>query len=192
MVLNGDLDLAITAIPVEDEGALTVMPLFRHPLCVLVPRSGPWPGRTSVDPAELAEHPLLIYNEDFSLSRQLMQLFADSGFTPRIAVRSGQWDFLAAMVQGGVGIAVLPEPICRKLDQTTLMWLPLNSNLSWQLGMIWREGVYISQSARRGLIAAESSGRRLKPARTSGITLSRSAALPAGRDRAGVFAESRC
>lgn len=147
-VLNGDLDLAVTAMPIGDEDALTVMPLFRHPLCVLVPRSGPWIGRTSVDPAELAEHPLLIYNEDFSLSRQLMQLFADNGFTPRIAVRSGQWDFLAAMVQGGVGIAVLPEPICRKLDHATLMWLPLNSNLSWQLGMIWREGVYISQSAQ--------------------------------------------
>jgi DNA-binding transcriptional LysR family regulator len=29
---------------------------------------------------------------------------------PRIAVRSGQWDFLAAMVQAGIGVAILPEP----------------------------------------------------------------------------------
>ncbi|MDI5419163.1 BamA/TamA family outer membrane protein, partial [Salmonella enterica subsp. enterica serovar Kentucky] len=39
---------------------------------------------------------------------------------PRIAVRSGQWDFLAAMVQAGVGIAILPEPICQRLDKATL------------------------------------------------------------------------
>ncbi len=147
-VINGDLDLAMTALPVEDEDAFSTLPLFRHPLCVLVPRSGPWMARTSIKPDELAAHPLLIYNEDFALSRQLMQLFRDHGFTPRIAVRSGQWDFLAAMVQAGIGIAILPEPICQKLDKTTLMWLPLESDLTWQLGMIWREGIYISQSAQ--------------------------------------------
>ncbi|MCT4702937.1 LysR family transcriptional regulator [Enterobacteriaceae bacterium H20N1] len=147
-VMNGELDLAMTALPVEAENTFFTQPLFRHPLCVLVPRSGPWVTRTSIVPAELAAHPLLIYNEDFALSSQLMQLFHDHGFTPRIAVRSGQWDFLAAMVQAGIGIAILPEPICRKLDKTTLMWLPLESDLTWQLGMIWREGVYISQSAQ--------------------------------------------
>lgn len=147
-VLNGELDLAVTALPAEDQSAFSSLSLFRHPLCVLVPRSGPWLGRTSIEPGELAAHPLLIYNEDFSLSRQLMQLFHEHGFTPRIAVRSGQWDFLAAMVQAGIGIAILPEPVCQKLDKNTLMWLPLQSNLTWQLGMIWREGVYISQSAQ--------------------------------------------
>lgn len=147
-VMNGELDLAVTALPVEDEHVFSTLPLFRHPLCVLVPRSGPWTSRTSIEPAELAAHPLLIYNEDFSLSRQLMHLFQEHGFTPRIAVRSGQWDFLAAMVQAGIGLAILPEPICQKLDKATLMWLPLESELSWQLGMIWREGVYISQSAQ--------------------------------------------
>lgn len=147
-VINGELDLAVTALPVEDESIFSTLPLFRHPLCVLVPRSGHWMSRTSIAPGELAAHPLLIYNEDFALSRQLIQLFHKHGFTPRIAVRSGQWDFLAAMVQAGTGIAILPEPICQKLDKTTLLWLPLESDLSWRLGMIWRKGVYISQSAQ--------------------------------------------
>ena len=75
-VINGELDLAITALPVEEESALTTQPLFSHPLCVLVPRSGDWLEQTSVSPQQLAAHPLLIYNEDFALSRQLMQLFA--------------------------------------------------------------------------------------------------------------------
>lgn len=140
-VMNGELDLAMTALPVEEESALTTLPLFSHPLCVLVPRSGEWLEQTSVSPTQLAAHPLLIYNEDFALSRQLMQLFARHDVKPRIAVRSGQWDFLAAMVQAGVGVAILPEPICRKLDEKTLRWLPLESELRWQLGMIWREGV---------------------------------------------------
>ena len=154
-VMNGELDLAMTALPVEEESALTTLPLFSHPLCVLVPRSGEWLEQTSVSPTQLAAHPLLIYNEDFALSRQLMQLFARHDVKPRIAVRSGQWDFLAAMVQAGVGVAILPEPICRKLDEKTLRWLPLESELRWQLGMIWREGVYLSHSAQAWLKCCE-------------------------------------
>lgn len=154
-VMNGELDLAMTALPVEEESALTTLPLFSHPLCVLVPRSGEWLEQTSVSPTQLAAHPLLIYNEDFALSRQLMQLFARHDVKPRIAVRSGQWDFLAAMVQAGVGVVILPEPICRKLDEKTLRWLPLESELRWQLGMIWREGVYLSHSAQAWLKCCE-------------------------------------
>lgn len=154
-VMNGELDLAMTALPVEEESALTTLPLFSHPLCVLVPRSGEWLEQTSVSPTQLAAHPLLIYNEDFALSRQLMQLFARHDVKPRIAVRSGQWDFLAAMVQAGVGVAILPEPICRKLDEKTLRWLPVESELRWQLGMIWREGVYLSHSAQAWLKCCE-------------------------------------
>lgn len=154
-VMNGELDLAMTALPVEEESALATLPLFSHPLCVLVPRSGEWLAQTSVSPTQLAAHPLLIYNEDFALSRQLMQLFSRHDVKPRIAVRSGQWDFLAAMVQAGVGVAILPEPICRKLDEKTLRWLPLESELRWQLGMIWREGVYLSHSAQAWLKCCE-------------------------------------
>lgn len=154
-VMNGELDLAMTALPVEEENALTTRLLFSHPLCVLVPRSGDWLEQTSVSPQQLAAHPLLIYNEDFALSRQLMQLFARYDVKPRIAVRSGQWDFLAAMVQAGVGVAILPEPICRRLDEKTLRWLPLESDLRWQLGMIWREGVYLSHSAQAWLKCCE-------------------------------------
>lgn len=154
-VMNGDLDVAMTALPVEEESGLATLPLFSHPLCVLVPRSGQWTTCDSISPEALAVHPLLIYNEDFALSRQLLELFNQHNVKPRIAVRSGQWDFLAAMVQAGVGIAILPEPICQRLDKQTLLWIPLESDLRWQLGMIWREGVYLSHSAQAWLKCCE-------------------------------------
>ncbi|MCV5706942.1 LysR substrate-binding domain-containing protein, partial [Escherichia coli] len=91
-------------------------------------------GKTSLSPAELASHPLVIYNEEFALSQQLMRLFAEHDVKPRIAVRSGQWDFLAAMVQAGIGVAILPEPICQRLDRQNFCWIPLQSELRWELG----------------------------------------------------------
>mgnify|MGYP000004579774 FL=1 len=150
-VSNGELDLAMTALPVDEASGLTTLSLFSHPLCVLTPRTAQWEGLRSLSPQALAAHPLVIYNEDFALSQQLMRLFAQHEVKPRIAVRSGQWDFLAAMVQAGIGIAILPEPICQRLDPQSFCWMPLQSDLRWELGMIWREGVYMSHSARAWL-----------------------------------------
>ncbi|WP_407208835.1 LysR family transcriptional regulator [Citrobacter sedlakii] len=173
-VMNGELDVAMTALPIEAESGLATLPLFNHPLCVLAPRAGQWTTCESVSPETLAEHPLLIYNEDFALSRQLMQLFSERNVKPRIAVRSGQWDFLAAMVQAGVGIAILPEPICERLDKNTLRWIPLESELRWQLGMIWREGVYLSHSAKAWLSCCEGfwagASQTINPAKTKSAT----------------------
>ncbi len=147
-VLAGSLDIALTALPVDAELPLNTLPLMHHPLCVLLPRRAEWLNRTHLALPELAEHPLLIFNEEFSLNRQLMKAFQRLGVTPNIAVRSGQWDFLAAMVQAEMGLAILPEPICQRLDKQSLLWLPLESELKWSLGLIWREGSYLSRSAQ--------------------------------------------
>ena len=139
-VTNGELDVAMTALPVEEESGLATLPLFSHPLCVLVPRSGDWLKLDSVRPELLGEHPLLIYNEDFALSRQLMTLFNQHNVKPRIAVRSV---FLSRRSQIGCGRMAIPTPACtiaaRKshcplrtaMRGLTLCWL--NSVISWRL-----------------------------------------------------------
>lgn len=147
-VLAGSLDIALTALPVDAGLPLNTLPLMHHPLCVLLPRHPEWLDRQQMSLTELAQHPLLIFNEEFSLNRQLMQAFQRLSLTPTVAVRSGQWDFLAAMVQAGIGLAILPEPICQRLDKQSLLWLPLESELKWSLGLIWREGSYLSRSAQ--------------------------------------------
>jgi DNA-binding transcriptional LysR family regulator len=147
-VLSGELDLAMTILPSGTDQPLTFLPLLSHPMCVVVPKSPHWLNRTSINISELAEWPILIYNEDFTLYKMLMAAFKLAGFDPKIAVRSGQWDFLAAMVQAGVGIATLPEPVCQWLDKETLLWLPLEPRMAWQVGLIWRQGSYLSHSAQ--------------------------------------------
>lgn len=147
-VLNGSLDIAITALPLDPDVSLNTLELMQHPLCVLLPRKPQWRNRSSLTLTELAQHPLLILHEAFSLNRQLMKAFQRQGLTPDIVLRSAQWDFLAAMVQAEMGLAILPEPICQRLDKRSLLWLPLESELQWSLGLIWREGSYLSRSAQ--------------------------------------------
>ncbi|KFD21019.1 MULTISPECIES: LysR family transcriptional regulator [Tatumella] len=147
-VLQGRLDIAMTALPAENEFPLQVLPLLEHRLCVLVPRTEEWQARERLTLEEVARYPLLVFNEEFSLNRQISKSFQRQGLTPDIAIQSGQWDFLATMVQAGMGVAILPEPICQRLDPASLLWLPLESELTWTLGLVWREGNYISSSTR--------------------------------------------
>lgn len=147
-VISGELDLAITALPSDSSLPITSMQLFSHPLYVVVPRNEYWLSQTCVPIAALANESILIYNEGFALYRQLMAVFSQQGFTPKIAARSGQWDFLAAMVKTGMGVAILPAPICQRLDASRLLWLPLDPEMTWQLGLIWHQGNYLSQSAQ--------------------------------------------
>jgi len=152
-VMSGELDVALTALSAETEPTLNVQPLFSHPLCAVVPRAERWLSRATVSLAELGEWPILIYNEDFALHRHLINAFQAAGVAPQIAVRSGQWDFLAAMVEAGIGIAILPEPICQRLDPAHLLWLPVAPRMMWQLGLIWRQGIYLPQSAQAWIVA---------------------------------------
>lgn len=147
-VLSGELDLALTALSTQPDPAIASLPLFSHPLYVLLPRQAPWLNRTALSMSDLTQQNILLYNEDFALYQQLMQAFTAAGVQPQIAVRSGQWDFLAAMVQAGVGIAILPQPICQHLDPHSLLWLPLEPALMWRLGLIWCHGRYLSHSAQ--------------------------------------------
>lgn len=118
-----------------------------------MPRRAPWLTQREVPFTLLGEWPVLIYNEDFSLYRQLLDAFDAAGIEPQIAVRSGQWDFLAAMVEAGIGLAVLQEPLCRRLDSQRLLWLPLMPQMLWQLGLIWRQNSYLSHGAQAWIVA---------------------------------------
>ncbi len=147
-VLNGTLDAALTSSPVEQKQGFAALTLFSHPLYALVPRSGRWLDRKSVDIATAARYPLLLCSEETVLSQQLMADFARQSITPEVAVRSNQWDFLVEMVQAGMGVAVVPAPVCETLNAAALRWLPLDSPLRWELVLFWRDGVWLSNSTR--------------------------------------------
>ena len=106
---------------------------------------------TAIPLSTLQEQPFLLYTQAFTLSERLAQACTECGFTPQVAARSSQWDFLAAMVRSGMGVAFLPEPICRRLAPDGLVLRPLVPELSWRLGVIWPSERYLSRTAEAWL-----------------------------------------
>ncbi|MGL5285774.1 DNA-binding transcriptional regulator, LysR family [Aeromonas sp. RU39B] len=151
-VLQGEVDLAVTMLPAKaGDEALSSFELARYPMRVVLPDRPEWRGDAPLAMTALREQPLLLYTQSFTLSERLEQYCAAAGFTPQIAARSSQWDFLAAMVRSGMGVTFLPEPVCRRLTGDGLVIRPLAPDLVWQLGVIWPAERYLSLSAQAWL-----------------------------------------
>ena len=159
-VLEGELDLAITMLPTREEGVLSALELDCYPIQVVLPDLPRWRGGSEIRLAELQEEPFLLYTQAFTLSERLEQACQQAGFVPQVAARSSQWDFLTAMVRSGMGVAFLPEPICRRLTPDGLVLRPLLPELSWRLGVIWPAKRYLSRTAEAWLALCREQGAR--------------------------------
>ncbi|MBL0514013.1 LysR family transcriptional regulator [Aeromonas sp. 3925] len=159
-VLEGELDLAITMLPTREEGVLSALELDCYPIQVVLPDLPRWRGDSEIRLADLQEEPFLLYTQAFTLSERLEQACRQAGFVPQVAARSSQWDFLTAMVRSGMGVAFLPEPICRRLTPDGLVLRPLLPELSWRLGVIWPAKRYLSRTAEAWLALCREQGAR--------------------------------
>jgi DNA-binding transcriptional LysR family regulator len=153
-LINGELELGGVLQPV-DPANIDVLPITRQ-LLWLVARSGsPWDELREVPLAQLANEPFVFYGESLALNDVVLNACRVAGFAPTIVGRSGHWDFMAALVLAGVGIALLPAPYCRRLDPAQFTCLPVvEPEIPWEMAMGWRRDGYLSHAARAWLEVA--------------------------------------
>ncbi|MNJ69885.1 HTH-type transcriptional regulator GltC [compost metagenome] len=102
---------------------------------------------------QLADTPFLLYQRSFVLNDRLLKACQQQGFTPKEGGRSGQADFLAALVAAGQGVVLLPRVVAKALERPGVVRLPLRSpgDLRWDIAFIWRRGAYLSRAAQAWL-----------------------------------------
>ncbi|MDR0267088.1 cidABC operon transcriptional activator CidR [Paenibacillus sp.] len=154
-VESGLLDIGVAVLPTEED-LFHYFSFVREKLMLLVHPSHHLSGHDAVPLAELADESFVLFREDFALHDRIITECVRVGFQPRIVYESSQWDLISGMVAAGLGIALLPETICRELDQERIRILPLiNPSIPWQLGMIWRKDRYLSFAAREWISFAK-------------------------------------
>ncbi|MBW8484122.1 LysR substrate-binding domain-containing protein [Actinomadura parmotrematis] len=109
---TGEIDLALLRPPVADL-ALTVRPLRRDRLVVAVPADHRLAARAQVRVADLAGTGLIVHSADRRsvMYDVVLGLFRDAGVEPRIRHEVGETSTLVTLVAGGLGAAVVPEPV---------------------------------------------------------------------------------
>lgn len=149
-LLRGELDIGGSLTP--NDPALAFQPFCNEPLDVLLPEAHELAGCDGIALAQLKDAPFLLYQQSFTLNDRLLLACRQAGFTPREVGRSGQADFLAALVAAGQGVVLLPRIVARTLERPGLRRLPLvEPDLRWDIAFVWRQGAYLSRAAQAWL-----------------------------------------
>jgi LysR family hydrogen peroxide-inducible transcriptional activator len=104
---NAEYDLILTALPVENE-RLTVTPLFREPLKLVLSADHPLASRKHINKRDLAGEAVLSIDEHHHFHRQIEELCGRLGAHIRRDYEGTSLDTLRHMVTMGMGIAFLP------------------------------------------------------------------------------------
>lgn len=153
-VESGLLDIGAIVLPV-DQTRFHSFTFVEEKLELLVPAGHRLDGARQVPLKELAEEEFVLFREDFALHDRIISECVKAGFQPKVIYESSQWDLISRMVAAGMGIALLPETICRDINRSQVTVIPLTEPvIPWQLGMIWRKDRYLSFAAREWIAFA--------------------------------------
>ncbi len=150
MVMAGEIELAASLKPVPDH--MEWQPVAREPLVALMPADHPRARATSVGLDELRASPFMLFETGFALNRIIHDACQRAGFAPAIAARSGQIDFIVALVAAGLGVAFLPRITAREDLHAGVCKVPLRDpGTDWEMVLVWRRGGYLSYAAQAWL-----------------------------------------
>ncbi|MDE3084654.1 MAG: LysR family transcriptional regulator, partial [Verrucomicrobiota bacterium] len=123
-VIEGELDLAITSLPVADR-RISVEPIFTDPLVLVVGKNHPLASRPRVTPKDLSGQTFVMMGDGSTLAQQIERFFGDRYFELRVAHRCAQVATLKSLVALGAGLSILPKMARAPGDEKSLVYKPL-------------------------------------------------------------------
>jgi DNA-binding transcriptional LysR family regulator len=160
LVLDRELDVGAVVLP-TDEKAFGTLPFVRDELRAVLHPSHPLARRKSVSLRELRDTSFVLYRPEFALHGHILEACRRAGFEPHVVSESSHWDFIVAMVAANIGVALLPQTICRQLDPEQVRSVELTQPvIPWKVALIWRKDRHLPPATRAWLELAQ---RRLVP-----------------------------
>ncbi|MBN9044524.1 MAG: LysR family transcriptional regulator [Rhizobiales bacterium] len=150
LLLAGDLELAASLLPVAD--SFEWQDVRREPVVALLPADRPYAHPDSVTLPEIAGLPFILFESGFALNHIILDACRLNGFSPHVAVRSSQIDFIVELVAAGMGIGFLPRMIAEQRRHPGVRICRIEgADVSWHMALVWRKGAFLSHAARAWL-----------------------------------------
>jgi LysR family hydrogen peroxide-inducible transcriptional activator len=150
-VVDGELDLAIVALPIADN-RLDAETLFSEPLFVALAADHPLSRRRRISIQNLADERFILLNEMHCLGEQVLSFCRANECQPQIACRSAQIATIQALIALRQGISLLPD-MARRADRSrTLVYRPIAKDQPRRtIAVVWHRHHYHSPLAQRFL-----------------------------------------
>lgn len=147
-LLEGGIDLGVVVLPVDEE-LFEVVPLVERELMLVVNAAHPLARRTHVSLLDLKEESFILFRKGFALHDRVRETCIRNGYEPAVTYESAQWDFISEMVSSNLGISLLPETICTRLDPEHIAAIRMvEPKVHWNLAIIWHKHHYLSYAAK--------------------------------------------
>ncbi|WP_017754243.1 LysR family transcriptional regulator [Calidifontibacillus oryziterrae] len=155
-VEDGSLDIGLVCnIPIKSD-MFEVIRLLNDPLLAIMHKENPLAKKEVIQLSDLQNEPFVLYRKDFSLYDRIIDVCSRNGFSPIIACESSQKDFIVEMVGAKLGVALLPSKICNEIKNKEIVSKAIPfSELSLELGMIWKKNKYLSFAVREFIAMSE-------------------------------------
>ncbi len=147
LVLDGRLDLAIASLDLALSDDLSARVLVTEPVLVALPRVHPLAAGTAIELGLLCDDPFVLFRAGTGLRAITERAAHEAGFSPNVALETGNLDRLVALVNEGLGVSLLPDSTARRVP-AGVRALPLSPPLTRTVGLVSRPDRWLSPSAR--------------------------------------------
>ncbi|QHJ01711.1 LysR family transcriptional regulator [Xylophilus rhododendri] len=150
-IVGDELDVGLVRTPLLESSTARLLPLERDCFVAALPRGNALAARAELRLADLAEQPFVMYTRAFAAGLHSATMLAcqATGFVPLVAQEATQIQTVLAMVESGLGVALVPSVTQRFTSQK----------------MVFRRLVDLPEAADIGLALA------FKPERESAAAL---------------------
>jgi DNA-binding transcriptional LysR family regulator len=165
LLIGGELDVAVMVISnLRDRVALQAEIFETSPYRLWLPLGHKLAGADIISVADIVPEPLIMLTVD-ETEENTGKLLAAFSARPNVAFRTRSVEAVRSLVATGAGIALLPDLVYRpwSLEGDRIESRDISGALPVvQVGMVWRRGSQLPQSARDfiGLAQAQHSGRQ--------------------------------
>lgn len=141
MLQSGEVDLALCHVDNFSPGPkFGIRELRTEELVIIVAENDPLASADKISVPELADVRFITFGEEASIHQALVDAFAEYGMSPRIDVESADMTTAFALVERGLGVALVPRSIVGGARVRSLALYPRPTNR--HIALAWRQHRY--------------------------------------------------
>jgi Transcriptional regulator len=148
-VLEGNIDIGITAAPVVEESKLVHVPLYTEEFAVAVSRSSEWSARSHLYLKELKDLSLVLFPNNHHCRKLINSYCEDQGFDLKPVIETSAMISLKRLVKNNIGGTVLPRTVLQTWDDRYYHIISLvEPTPERDIGIVYRSDKFLGQAGK--------------------------------------------
>ena len=145
LIEKGELDVGIVVVS-NRSSQLEMLPIIKSEVYVCLALDNPLAQRERIAFQKLREEQFILFTSDTLSRKIILEECSEHRITPNIVFSSNQITTILSLVERGVGISFLLEPLLR--DNPKIASRPLAKPIYLEAGLVWNRERYLSNSAK--------------------------------------------